>query len=157
MDSFVWRVHIIDKLISLALIGIFVAGIIVTAKRRLRTSKRHHIVGRSARLVGFGLLVFPLAAFIALVLLAAKSLRLGNSIIYTNTFVNVAAVGLLSLFTILFVTIVWRLSVPIASYECEVDACHSNLASASEQEKAIRNRHEANPYAPPVMIESTNI
>lgn len=128
----------------------------MTAKGRLKTSKRHHIVGRSARLVGIGLLVFPIAAFTALVFLAAISLRLGNSIMHANTFVNVAAVGLLSLFTILLVAIVRRLSVPIASHEREVDAGHSNLASAREQEQSIRNRHQDNPYAPPTMIESTN-
>jgi MFS family permease len=104
----------IGLFVLLVLIGSFLFGVTVIVNGKLKTSKRRQIVGRTATLVGLGLIVFPIVAFACGMLVGLISYRMGSSIDDADTHGNIALLAILSSSAIIFAANLKRLSVPIS-------------------------------------------
>jgi hypothetical protein len=142
-------------LIWLILIASFVAGIVVTITGKLNTSKRRHIIGRNARIVGVGMIaLLPVVLFVT-VSGTAFSLWLGSSPESADTYGNIAGVSVLSVIAIGFAANVKRLSVPMRTGRPSIDllikpsVLEDPKASNPTAPSNIDQQSDGNPYTPP--------
>lgn len=141
--------------IWLILIAAFISGIVITINGTLKTSKRRHIVGRNARLVGVGLIALTPMVLIVTVIGTAVSLKLGHSTESADTYGNVAGVAFLSICAFLFAANVKRLSVPIPTARPKVDLSNipptvsqQTTSAPSITDPSSHNSSNASPKSP---------